>query len=421
MKVFKFGGASIKNAKAIRNMAQIVLDYGEQPLVVIVSAMGKTTQSLEACYEAIASGQPVGTTLNQVKDFHFTILSALFDNENLVFAQVEKYFSQLENITMDADRPLKTYDQIVAFGELISSAIIHAFLNQQGLKTILMHAPDLIITSEQFSSGKVDWPVTEDNINNLLVPELADAIVLTQGYIGGTKKGDVITLGKEGSDYTASIFASCLNASSVTIWKDVPGVLSGDPKLIKDARQVMKLPYKEASEMTYYGASVIHPKTIKPLANKGIPLIVRSFDDPKLEPTIIGDFENLSILPSVIYKRNQCLFSFRVKDYTFVDERNLSKIFQKLEALNISINMMQSSAISVSICFDYRQDQVNNLLTRLSDDFTMHYNHGLELITIKNFDQKSVETYSPQHCEILLEQKTRDNYRFLVDRSNKDQ
>ncbi len=421
MKVFKFGGASIKDAEAIRNMAEIVRDYGEEPLVVIVSAMGKTTRGLEACYDALAGNQPIGSTLNRVKDYHFTILSTLFDKENVVFTRVEEYFSQLENISMDAERPLKTYDQIVAFGELMSSTIIHAFLIQQGLKSNLVHAPDLIITSEQFGSGKVDWVVTDNKINNLLAPELAKGIVLTQGYIGGTKKGDIITLGKEGSDYTASIFASCLNASSVTIWKDVPGVLSGDPKLIKDARQVMKLPYKEASEMTYYGASVIHPKTIKPLAIKGIPLIVRSFDDPELEPTVIGDFESLAILPSVIYKRNQCLFSFRVKDYTFVDERNLSKIFQKLEALNISINMMQSSAITVSICFDYQESQVNNLLAKLSKDFTMHYNQGLELITIKNFDQKSVETYSPQHCEILLEQKTRDNYRFLVDRSNEGQ
>ena len=418
MRVFKFGGASIKDAAAIRNMAQIVIDYGELPLLVVVSAMGKTTRALEACYKAVVGNEAIDYSLQQIKNYHSAILESLFEEGDPVFAGIEEYFSQLEAIRIDPDVPLRTYDQIVSFGELISSEIIRAYLDKQGLKVLLMHAPDLIITSPQFGSGKVDWQSTEENVNKLVGPELTERIVLTQGYIGGSKQGDLVTLGKEGSDYTASIFASCLNASSVTIWKDVPGVLSGDPKLVKDVRQVMKLPYKEASEMTYYGASVIHPKTIKPLANKDIPLIVRSFDSPELEPTVIGNFRNLSILPSVIYKGNQCLFSFRVKDYTFVDQRNLVKIFQKLADLNISINMIQSSAISVSVCFDYQENKVNSLLTTLNDDFTMHYNSGLELITIKNFDQKAIDCYSPQHGKILLEQKTRDNYRFLVDLNN---
>lgn len=343
-------------------------------------------------------------------------MSSLFEDSDPVYQEVANHLRELPSVQMDHDIPLKTHDRVVSFGELISSTIIHAYLTQIGIATHLLYAPDIISTSVQFGSGRVIWPSTQSNIERSVAPLLDKSVVLTQGYIGGSKEGDVVTLGKEGSDYTAAIFASCLNANSVTIWKDVPGVLTGDPKMVEDALQVMKLPYREASEMTYYGASVIHPKTIKPLAVSGIPLIVRSFDNPELEPTVIGDFEDIVILPNVIFKANQCLFSFRVKDYTFVDQRNLSKIFGTLEQLNVSINMMQSSAISVSVCFDQSMAIVDQLLATLKNDFSMYYNLDLELITIKNYDDRTIQNYSPTNCKILLEQKTRDNYRLLVDR-----
>ena len=414
MKVFKFGGASIKDVAAIRNMASIMQNHGDIPLVVVVSAMGKTTRHLEGYYNALTTGKSIKESLQSIKSYHLSILEELFGLDDPVLNKVEVHFNNLERVALNTDEPFLTYDQIVSHGELISSQIVSAFLNNQGISTTLSYAPDFIQTSRQFGGGVVDWELTNKRVNEILVPKLGKQIVVTQGYIGGTELGEVVTLGKEGSDYTAAIIGSCLDAESVTIWKDVPGVLNGDPKLVKNTRQVMKLPYREASEMTYYGASVIHPKTIKPLALKGIPLVVRSFDNPELTPTVIGDYHDLEILPNVIFKKNQCLFSFRVKDYTFVDQFHLAIIFGKLSELNISINLMQNSAISVSVCFDYEINKVEALLSALAEEFAMHYNSGLELITIKNFDQEAIDAYRPHHREILLEQKTRDNYRFLV-------
>jgi len=221
-------------------------------------------------------------------------------------------------------------------------------------------------------------------------------------------------LGKEGSDYSAAIFGACLNADIVTIWKDVPGILNADPKEISGAKQFYNLPYTEASEMTYYGASVIHPKTIKPLATHKIPLIVRSFDNPESEPTVITDKVSKGLEPSVIYKRNQCLFSFKVTDFTFINEENLATIFKVLHDLNLPINMMQNSAISVSVCFTYDKSKVNKLLELLSSTFEMYYNTELKLITIKNYTPYAMSEYTPPKASILMEQRTRTNYRALI-------
>jgi aspartate kinase len=419
MKVFKFGGASIKDASAIRNMGHIIEKYGVMPLVIVVSAMGKTTRALEAFYDLLESGSATDDQARMIRAYHHDIMSALIEPDNPIFDRVDEYIKELLAVEMDIQVPLRTYDKVVSFGELISSAIIHAYLAETGLAVKLIHAPDIIDTSAHFGSGRVNWTTTQNNMERLVMPVLSKSMVLTQGYIGSAA-GEIVTLGKEGSDFTAAIFASCLKAGSVTIWKDVPGVLSGDPKLVPDVRQVMKLPYKEASEMTYYGASVIHPKTIKPLALKSIPLIVRSFDNPDLDPTVIGDFADIMILPNVIFKVNQCLFSFRVKDYTFVDQRHLTKIFGALEEFNVPINMIQSSAISVSVCFDQDKLKIDQLHSGLAEHFTMHYNLDLELITIKNYDEEAIRKYMPKNRKILLEQKTRDNYRFLVEQVNQD-
>ena len=413
MQVFKFGGASIRNAKAIINMADIIVKYGNKPLVIVVSAMGKTTRALEDYIEARVADGNGQEQLDLIKNYHAEILSELFSQPDQVYEEVDTMLNELSEIPHHNLSFSKFYDLVVSTGEMISSTIITAYLKDIKVRAIKINAPSVIRCSGNHQAGRVSWPLTTSKIKEEVLPLLEDTIVVTQGFIGSSESNDVITLGKEGSDYTAAIFASCLGADKVTIWKDVPGILSADPKLIEDTKQIMQLPYTEASEMTYYGASVIHPKTIKPLANKNIPLIVRSFDDPELKPTeILG--VNVELLePSIILKKNQCLFTFRVRDYTFVDEKSLARIFRTLDQFDININMMQSSAITISLCFDYKKSYIDLLFEHLAGKFSMQYLTGLELITLKNYTQAYLSKYRPNK-EIILEQRSRRNCRFLV-------
>jgi aspartate kinase len=412
MQVFKFGGASIRDARAIRNMANIIGQYGEKPLLVVVSAMGKTTRHLEDYINAVVDGKDLAQAIADIQAYHINIMQSLFQEKDGVFDEVKTYFSSLEKVSWDGNYS-KFYDRIVSTGEVVSSTIITAFLNLQELPACRMHAPELIKCTGRFQAGKVSWPQTEDLIRLHAQPLMAEKIVVTQGFIGSNSEDEVMTLGKEGSDYTAAIFASCLGAEKVTIWKDVPGILSADPKLIKDTTQILHLPYTEASEMTYYGASVIHPKTIKPLANKDIPLYVRSFDNPEMTPTEIYGRDKGDTEPTLILKKNQCLFTFRVRDYTFVDERSLASIFSTLHDLDISINILQSSAITISVCFDFKQVYVDALFEQLQDQFTLQYLTDLELLTLKNYSEEYLKRYRPQQ-EIFLEQRSRRNCRFLI-------
>lgn len=415
MQVFKFGGASIRNASAIKNMANIIIKYGEQPLVVVVSAMGKTTRALEDYVDARVAGVGAEEKLEVVRNYHVEILEQLFNPGDPIFSAVEELLDELPGVSYNESAYGKFYDRIVSVGEIISSTIISAYLNFISLKAIKVDAPSLIKCTGNFQNGRVNWPLTRINIVDDVTPLLEEGIVVTQGFIGSTGTNDVITIGKEGSDYTAAIFSSCLGAEKVTIWKDVPGILSADPKLIEDTIQIMELPYTEASEMTYYGANVIHPKTIKPLANSNIPLIVRSFDNPELPPTVIKSLDDTDLAPSIILKRNQCLISFRVRDYTFVDEKSLARIFSTLHQYDININMIQSSAITISVCFDYRQNYVDLLFKQLEGKFSMQYMTGLELVTIKNYTKEYLEKNRPD-AEIILEQRSRRNCRFLIKR-----
>ena len=413
MQVFKFGGASLRNEQAVRNMAAIVKRYGRQPLVVVVSAMGKTTRHLEAYIEARVHGLDADKVLQEIKDYHQQIMQGLFGKRHEIFTEVEQCFDQLADVVWDNTHYERFADRIVATGELVSSAIVTAFLQEQGLRAARVLAPELIKCDDHFGNGHVQWEETSTLIQQKVRPLLDEQIVVAQGYIGSSASGDIITLGKEGSDYTAAIFAACLDAGKVTIWKDVQGILTADPKLIPDALFIEQLSYPEASEMTYYGASVIHPKTIKPLANRNIPLFVRSFDNPELSPTCIIGTGQDDTLPAYILKKNQCLFTFRVRDYTFVDEASLALIFSTLHRLDISINLLQSSAITISVCFDHRQEHIEELLQTLKDSFSMHYMTGLDLITLKNYTAAFLEKYRPQQ-EVILAQQSRKNYRFLV-------
>ncbi len=414
MQVFKFGGASIRNIEAIRNMAEIIGKYGRKPLVIVVSAMGKTTRHLEAYIEARVQEGEGKKEIKFIEDFHAEIIDGLFPAGHPVAPAVQQLFQEARQVPWDGRSYGRFYDRIVSVGEMVSSTIIAAYLNHKGIATQKMNAPELIKTRGNFQFGKVIWAQTEALISEKVAPVLASSYVVTQGFIASNSDNEVMTLGKEGSDYTAAIFASCLEADSVTIWKDVPGILSADPKLISDTKQIIHLPYTEASEMTYYGANVIHPKTIKPLANKDIPLYVRSFDEPERTPTQIQGVEQGDDLePTLILKKDQCLFTFRVRDYTFVDEKSLARIFTTLHELDISITILQSSAITISVCFDNKQDNINALLTRLKDQFSMQYMTDLELITLKNYTEAYVQKYRPAG-EIILEQRSRRNCRFLV-------
>lgn len=417
MKVFKFGGASIKSAQAVNNMINIISHYHDDQLVVVVSAMGKTTNALEAIYNLALNHQPYEEKLQLLKEYHIEIASKLGNSSNnQIFNTVSKLFFELKN---DLTRIIEFssneafYDTIVAYGERLSSSIIHAALSLHNIQANWLNAKELIITNERFKEAQVNWEETIYRIKKEVKPILEKQFVITQGFIGGTANGSYTTLGREGSDFTAAIFAAALNAESVTIWKDVPGILNADPKVINDAIKFENLNYHEAAEMTYYGASVIHPKTIKPLANLNIPLLVKSFENPMSPGTAINGKPTHKSVPSTIFKSNQSLITFKVRDFTFINENNLSIIFHLLDQFNIKINMMQNSAISLSICVDNHIQKVSELILNLRNDFEIQHQSGLNLITVKNYDNDTVNN-TVIGKEILLEQKTKHTFQIVV-------
>ena len=418
MKVYKFGGASIKSAGAVNNMIRIVENHKSGELVVVVSAMGKTTNALEELYHLAFANRQFEKPFNELKSYHHDIASKLIkDGNHEIFKTINDLFNELHkdlNNHLPAIVKAAFYDSIVSYGERLSSKIIHAKMNENNLKAKWMNARDFIITDYNFKEAKINWEQTGKNLNKVIKPMLKDHILLTQGFIGGTPDGEYTTLGREGSDFTAAIIASCLKAHSVTIWKDVPGILNADPKISRKAIKFENLNYHEAAEMTYYGASVIHPKTIKPLANLNIPLLVKSFERPVEKGTSINADDTIESVPSIIFKPNQSLVTFKVKDFTFINENNLSIIFHLLDQLNIKINMMQNSAISFSICVDNQVEKVSELIGSLKNDFEVQHHTGLSLTTVKNYDQETISKVA-EGKEILLEQRTKHTYQIVVE------
>ncbi len=408
MKVFKFGGASIKDPEAIKNMAAIIKNHSNDNLIVVVSAMGKSTNLLERILGEARSGNI--ESLEEFVSFHKNICSQLFPSEDEIHKKVAVIINNLKLALESISDYDEHYDQVVSTGEILSSTIIQSYLKHLGLQAAWADARKLIDTDDNFRNGHVNWESSAGNITRLS-PLLQENVIITQGFIGSSE-GKTTTLGREGSDFSAAIFAHCLDAESMTVWKDVPGILNADPKLIEDAELFLEIPYQEAAEMTYYGASVIHPKTIKPLANKNIPLFVRSFDHPERPGTIIHNCDTKSTIPTIIIKADQCLVSLTVLDYTFINEENLSLIFKELALLDIKINIMQNSAISFSLVIDFREDKLSALIQVLKDHFDIRYNTGLTLITIKNYQKETVEKYRTGK-NILLEQTSRNNYRAL--------
>ena len=412
MKVFKFGGASLKTATGIQNVSSIIQSQKGNKLLVIVSAMGKTTDMLERVVNLSVSGQEFEQTLSSLKNYHYEVIEELFTDGNSVVKEIDTVFSNLEEQLKEVADFDQVYDQVVSLGEVLSSVIVHHYLLSRKVKSHWIDARNFIQTDSTFREGKVDWSATAESIQELK-SILSDHIIITQGFIGRTPDGYSTTLGREGSDFSAAIFASSLQAESVTIWKDVPGVMNADPRRFPNALVFTELPFKEAAEMTYYGASVIHPKTIKPLANNSIPLLVKNFDDPNLPGTIIHECTIENLPPLIVLKDNQCLISCKVTDYTFITEEQLSIIFNALHELNIRINVMQNSAISFSFCIDFRESKVTKLIEKLQRSFEVYYNTGLTLITVKNYDEESSERYRKM-AGVLLEQSSRSTLQVLV-------
>lgn len=410
--VFKFGGASVRNADAIRNVASIIRLYRETPLLVVVSAMGKTTNALERVVSAYQAGKDFTGEIQAIQDYHAGIMKDLFAEGHPIWNEINKEFAELPSRMTKGLVLDQLYDQVVSRGELISTRIVAAHLQQEGLPAIWVDARKYILTDNTYREGKVDWEATYKKTQEL-TPILEKSFIVTQGFIGVTPDGFTTTLGREGSDYSAAIFGSCLGAASVTIWKDVPGVMNADPKRIPGAKPFHELPFREAAEMTYYGASVIHPKTIKPLANRGIPLLVKNFDDPSLEGTRIHETKVGRLPPLIVFKDNQCLISCGVTDYTFIDEQQLSQILHAVSKQNLKINVMQNSAISFSFCVDFREDKVLSLIEELAENFQVYYNTGLTLITVKNYDEDTYQQYSRQ-AGVVLEQTSRSTLQVLV-------
>ena len=417
MLVFKFGGASVKDAGGIINLAGVVKKYTGNQLLIVVSAMGKTTNALENLTRAyVDQTDNMHLIYDGIKQYHFDILHELFEPKHPVFDEIANTFVEID--WMIEDEPHDDYDfiydQIVSIGELVSTRIISAYLNKDGLKNQWLDVRGYIHTDNTYREGIVQWDKTRESISKNIPALLDKCAVVTQGFLGGTSENFTTTLGREGSDYTASIFAACLGAESVTTWKDVPGILNADPKFFTDTIKFDELSYTEAIEMTYYGASVIHPKTIKPLQNAKIPLLVKPFIDPGAAGTIIKeDGINQFVKPVIILKQNQVLLSVSTKDYSFVTEDHLSDIFRLFAQSQVKVNVMQTSALSFSVCFDFYEERFEKLLDNFKQDFKVKYNSGLTLITIRHHTENALKELT-EGKTILLEQISRNTAQVVV-------
>lgn len=400
--VFKFGGASVKDAESVKNVANILQQHKDKSLIIIVSAMGKSTDKLEKVAKAyIQQNGKANDLFEEFKRWHFEIISQLFETGDPVFDEVNDMFVAVEWTLEEEPYPNNDfiYDQIVSNGELVSTRIIAAYLNKVGLTTQWLDARDVILTDDIYREGWVQWEQTIENAQAIVKPMLENSpFVLTQGFIGSTTENFTTTLGREGSDYSAAIFSYCMDAKDMSIWKDVPGVLTADPRLFENVAKLDRLSYKEAIEMTYYGAKVIHPKTIKPLQNKSIPLYVKSFLEPESEGTFIGPDVDDNYPPMIAVEKNQALLNISTRDFSFVAEHHISFIFNKIAEYRLHVNLMQNTAISFVLCMSNVDDKVNQFAKSIEKDFKVTIdNHGLELLTVRH--------YMPQTLAMMREGK----------------
>lgn len=417
MKVFKFGGASVNNIERIQNIPVILQQYQEQPLTVIISAMGKTTNALEKVAETFYKHQKTEALqlFDVIKKQHITTAKYLLVTcFNKCLQQLTDFFTEIEWLLHDD--PVRDYDyyydQIVCIGELLSTCIISHYLNEQGISNTWIDVRDVLKTDNNFRDATVDVTSTEKNILSVIQPNTGN-IYLTQGFIGSTDENESTTLGREGSDYTAAIFANALNAESLTIWKDVDGVMNADPKKTAGTILLKELSFEEVIEMAYYGAQVIHPKTIKPLQNKHIPLFVRSFIDPSLPGTVIQSHKIKKLPPIIVLKEKQALLQLSSIDFSFVGEAPMARLYAVLNQLHIKPNLLQTGAISIFICMDEQDDKIQKLASSVSDIFDLQVEKNLTLITIRHYNAEVISKML-QDKKIVLEQKTTTTIQCVV-------
>ena len=412
IKVLKFGGASIKNSERIANVFSIINNFKNQKIIIVFSAIANVTNLLEDIVDLYFNNpQQLKSKLLEIRNVHAQITNELFEKDHQVFIEIEKIFSEIDFfLKTNSNKNLSfVYDQIVSAGELLSSKILSNYLTNNNFKNTLVDARDIIKTNDKYQNANIDWVSTKDKIKSYLV----DFPIITQGFIGSDSSNYTTTLGREGSDFTAAIIANVLNVSEVTIWKDVDGVLNADPRYFNDFVLLDQLPYSEAIELAFYGAKVIHPRTIQPLQEKNIPLIVRSFLNYDNKGTIINnDNKNLSI-PSFIVKENQVLISISDNNLSFIIEEHLSWIFFVLDRYDIRLNLMQNSAVSFSICVDNKRTSINSLIAELSSKFKVYYNDSVKLFTIRHYNQDSIDKVIANK-KVLLEQKSRNTVQFVV-------
>ncbi|MFK5983397.1 MAG: aspartate kinase [Flavobacteriaceae bacterium] len=416
MKVFKFGGASVKDAKGVKNLLSVINTTEENNLVVIVSAMGKMTNALEKVVDFYFSNpKEVKVQIALVYDFHFQIISELFENtSHPVFKKILKLINELQ-LFVESNKSKDhafVYDQVVSFGELISTTIISEYLSENNCDNVFLDVRNCIKTNTNYRDALVDWNATQKNI---LAEVNKTGITITQGFIASENSHNFTTsLGREGSDYTAAIFAYCLNAESVTIWKDVPGVLNADPRHFKKTQLLNHISYREAIELAFYGATVIHPKTLQPLQRKEIPLYVKSFYNPKEAGTCVGKGVTLDPLISCfILKKNQVLISLSSLDFSFMMEDNIADVFKLLHQFKMKVNLIQNSAISFSVCVDNKYDKLELLLSKLRETFLVSWNENVTMYTVRHSNGSEIKNLL-KGKEMLLKQESRETVQLIV-------
>lgn len=414
MRILKFGGASIKDAGAIKNVCQVLNTVKADQVLIVISAMGKTTNALEqVVHNYFDNKTTVQTSVDVIKEQHFAIISELFPANHVVFSAVEKHFIALGQF-LELNKSQKydfVYDQVVSTGELVSSTILYYYLKEHCLDLEWLDARTLIKTDDRYREANVDWEISEKRI---LEKVNTSKNYITQGFLGADANNFTTTLGREGSDYSAAIFAYCLNAESVTIWKDVAGVMNADPRHFENTTLLEQISYREAIELAFYGASVIHPKTLQPLQQKGIPFFVKSFLRPLEKGTSISQGADLyPRLPCFIVKNNQHLISIASKDFSFIMEENISYIFSVLHKYKTKVYLIQNTAISFSVCIEDKFNNFDKLIAELSENFIVKYNQEVSLFTIRHFTEEAIDTIA-RGKEVLLKQTSRETVQMVV-------
>ena len=417
MKIFKFGGASVKDAAGVKNLIRILKTVGYQDTLVVVSAMGKTTNALEKIIEIYFKDQPaqLSQELLMLKEFHLKIVDELFEDQTQKVSKVvQDCFEELHSFlkTNKAPNYSFVYDQVVSYGELLSTSIIHHYFEVQGWKSFWLDARECIKTDDYYRAANLNWEQTQELIKSHTKDR---QLIITQGFIGSNSNNFTTTLGREGSDYSAAIFAYALNASSVTIWKDVPGVLNGDPRVFKNTELLHQISYREAIELAFYGASVIHPKTLQPLQRKEIPLYVKSFENPDQNGTAVSKGKTLDpLIPCFIVKKDQVLIRLSSIDFSFIVEENISYIFGLLHEYQMPVELIQNSAISFSVCVNNKYKRLEELILVLRSRFNVEVKEHVDLFTVRHFNQTALQSIRANGKQILLEQRTEETAQFVL-------